>query len=288
MFMLGLAFQSGAIPLARGAIEKAIELNGVDVAMNKAAFAWGRRASIEPATVAAIAASRSGRSGDQPVRTLDELVARRVGFLTAYQDAAYAARYRRGVERIREAEARLVAGRDDLAQVVAVNLFKLMAIKDEYEVARLFTDGSFERQLRGDYASWERLEFHLAPPIFAKREPATGRLKKKTYGPRMMTAFRLLARLKALRGSWLDPFGYSAERRKERRLLAAYEAELDEIFERLNTDNHAAAVALASYPEKIRGFGHVKEEAARRAEAEAAIRRDAFLAGRTKIAVAAE
>ena len=182
----------------------------------------------------------------------------------------------------------MAPGRDELAETVAVSLFKLMAIKDEYEVARLFTDGSFERQLRGEFSGWGRLEFHLAPPLFAKRDPATGRLRKQTYGPWMMKAFRLLAAGKRLRGSWLDPFGRSAERRMERRLLAEYFAALDEIVTRLTPANHADAIALAAYPEKIRGYGHVKEEAVQRAEAEATVRREAFLSSRPRIAVAAE
>ena len=189
---------------------------------------------------------------------------------------------------VREAEQRVAPGRDELAETVAVSLFKLMAIKDEYEVARLFTDGSFERQLRGEFSGWKRLEFHLAPPLFAKRDPTTGRLRKQAYGPWMMKAFRLLAMARRLRGSWLDPFGRSAERRMERRLLADYFAALDDIVARLLPANHADAVALAAYPEKMRGFGHVKAEAVQRAEAEATVRREAFRSSRPRIAVAAE
>jgi indolepyruvate ferredoxin oxidoreductase len=287
MFMLGFAWQAGAVPIGRAAIERAIELNGVDIAMNKAGFAWGRRAAVEPEAVAAMAAKRGGGRPVPEPRTLDELVARRVAFLTAYQNAAYGERYRKRVAEIRAAEARLSGG-EELAHAVAVNLFKLMAIKDEYEVARLYTDGSFLRQLGGTFASWKSLEFHLAPPILGQRDQATGHLRKTTFGPWMMTGFRLLAKMKGLRGTALDIFGRSEERKMERRLLAEYEANLATILESLTSANLPLAVALASYPEKIRGYGHVREANARIGEAEAAQRREAFLAGRPVTAVAAE
>jgi indolepyruvate ferredoxin oxidoreductase len=189
---------------------------------------------------------------------LDDLVARRAEFLTAYQDEAYARRYRERVARVREAEARRVPGRTDLAEAVARNLFKLMAIKDEYEVARLWTDGSFQRQLEREFERWDALEVHLAPPLLAD-EDAKGHLKKRRYGPWMLRAMRLLAGLKRLRGTVLDPFGRTAERRMERRLLAEYDALLDELVERLDAHNHGTALELARIPEQIRGFGHVKE-----------------------------
>ena len=192
------------------------------------------------------------------------------------------------VQRVREAEQRVAPGRDELAETVAVSLFKLMAIKDEYEVARLFTDGSFERQLRGEFSGWKRLEFHLAPPLFAKRDPTTGRLRKQTYGPWMMKAFRLLAMARRLRGSWLDPFGRSAERRMERRLLADYFAALDDIVARLRRPITRTPSRSRPTPRRSAGFGHVKAEAVQRAEAEATVRREAFLSSRPRIAVAAE
>ncbi|HMN84866.1 MAG TPA: 2-oxoacid:acceptor oxidoreductase family protein, partial [Bauldia sp.] len=174
LFMLGLAWQSGAIPLSSAAIERAIELNGVDVEMNRKAFAWGRRAAFEPEKVLAAAEAVRGRPRRSPALGLDEQVARRVAFLTAYADAAYAARYADAVKRIRDTEARVAPGRVGLAEAVAQSLFRLMAIKDEYEVARLMTDGSFERELRTEYDGWERIEYHLAPPLFAKVDPSTG------------------------------------------------------------------------------------------------------------------
>jgi len=288
MFMLGLALQSGAIPLSPAAIGRAIELNGVDVAMNKAALAWGRRAALEPDVVAAIAERLSGQPARAEWQSLEMLVERRATFLTAYQNAAYARRYAAVVERVRDAERSAAPGRDDLAGAVARNLFKLMAVKDEYEVARLFADISFDRQLRRAFASWDRLEFHLAPPLFAKRDPETGELMKSNYGPWMRGALRLLARFKGLRGTPFDPFRYSADRRLEKRLLADYEQTLGQIVERLSAANHDAAVALAQYPEKIRGYGHVKAVAAARVALDAESRREAFRAAQAVPAEAAE
>ncbi|HET7716376.1 MAG TPA: DUF6537 domain-containing protein, partial [Bauldia sp.] len=287
MFMLGLAWQSGAIPVTAAAIERAIELNGVDVDMNKAAFAWGRRAAVEPDKVAAAARRRSGREEAAP-ETVDALVERRARFLAAYQDEAYARRYSAAVNRIREAEQRIAPGSDALARAVAVNLFRLMAIKDEYEVARLYADGSFETQLRREFASWGKLEFHLAPPILARLDPATGRPAKARYGSWMRRGFRVLSAMRRLRGTVLDPFRHSADRKLERRLLADYEETLSLIAIHLRADNHLAAAALAEYPEKIRGYGPIKAESAAKATALATEREGAFLAGAPRLAEAAE
>jgi indolepyruvate ferredoxin oxidoreductase len=171
------------------------------------------------------------------------------------------------VEAIAAAERRVAPGEQALATEVAHALFKLMAIKDEYEVARLFADGSFKRQLNQEFSAWEKLEFHLAPPILGRRDKR-GHLRKQSFGPWMMRVFHLLAGMRFLRGSLLDPFAYIAERRWERRLLKDYEAALDLIAERLSPANLSIAVALAGYPRKIRGYGHVKEAQARPALAE--------------------
>ena len=180
-------------------------------------------------------------------------------FLTAYQDGAYAARYRALVEKAKAAEAAQAPGRCGLAEAVARYLFKLMAYKDEYEVARLYTDGTFEKQIRNEVGGENlKLEFHLAPPLLARRDPATGMPRKMHFGPWMMSAFKLLARMKFLRGTAFDIFGYSEERKTERKLVADYEALLDEVLGKLNADNHPLAVGLAAIPEKIRGYGHVK------------------------------
>jgi indolepyruvate ferredoxin oxidoreductase len=289
MLMLGFAWQSGAIPLTRAAIERAIELNGVDVAENKAAFAWGRRAASEPADVAAIAARGRGPRGDPLIASsLDDKIARRIAFLTAYQDSAYAVRYAEIVARVCEAERRVALEKTALGEAVAVNLFKLMAIKDEYEVARLFTDGSFRRQLWREFSSWGKLEFHLAPPLFAKRDPITGHLKKRTFGPWMMRVFGLLALAKGLRGTRFDIFGYATERKAERALVAEYQETIDVILANLSMERYELAVSLAEWPQLVRGFGHVKEAGIVRARIDAAVRRDAFLREAAGIAEAAE
>jgi indolepyruvate ferredoxin oxidoreductase len=265
MFMLGFGFQHGGLPLSAEAIEKAIDLNGQAVAMNIAAFRWGRRAAHEPDFVSDLVARSSGSSGSvQMGQTLDDIISRRVEFLTAYQNAAYARRYSERIAAIREVESRVRPGSTAVTEAAARNLFKLMAIKDEYEVARLYTDGSFMRQLREQFQDYDRLEFHLAPPILGRRD-ADGKPRKSSFGPWMMKGFRLLAALKGLRGSALDVFGYTAERRMERGLLAQYEGDLQLIANLLGQDNIEAATALASVPALVRGYGHVKQANAAKA-----------------------
>lgn len=191
-------------------------------------------------------------------QTLDDIIARRVEFLTAYQNAAYARRYSDRIAAMRAAEDRARPDSTAVTEAVARNLFKLMAIKDEYEVARLYTDGSFLKQLREQFQDYDRLEFHLAPPILGRRGK-DGRPRKSSFGPWMLKGFRLLAALKGLRGSALDPFGYSAERRMERELLAQYESDLQLIASSLSPETIEAAAALASVPALVRGYGHVKQ-----------------------------
>jgi indolepyruvate ferredoxin oxidoreductase len=258
LFMLGFAWQKGLVPIGREAIERAVELNGVSVAFNKQAFLWGRRAAHDLARVEMLAAP-SAPVAAMPETTLGGIVAKRKAFLTDFQDAAYSERYERLVREVDAAERTKTPGRDGLAKAVARYLFKLMAYKDEYEVARLYTDGSFARQIAREFEGDFKLKFHLAPPAAARRDEATGHLKKNVYGPWTMTAFRLLAGLKGLRGTWLDPFGRTAERRRERQLIQDYEATVAELTRRLDHDTHAIAVEIASIPEHIRGFGHVKE-----------------------------
>ncbi len=263
MFMTGYAWQRGFVPLPRAAIEQAIRLNGTAVELNLRAFAAGRRAAHDPASIAAAGGSLAEKSAP----TLEQIVERRAAFLTAYQNAAYAARYRARVAAARAAEANLAPSHAGLADAVAINLFKLMAYKDEYEVARLYTEGSFLRKLHEQFEGGFKLRFHLAPPLLAPRDPATGRLEKRRYGSWMFGAFKLLARLRFLRGTVFDPFGRTAERRMERQLIADYETLLDGIAAALAPANHGAAVALASVPEHIRGYGHVKDEAIKAARA---------------------
>jgi indolepyruvate ferredoxin oxidoreductase len=291
IFLVGYAYQIGAIPLSAAAIERAIELNGEAVAMNLAAFRWGRRAAADPATVEALIkpAPEAASDARHLSRSFEEMVERRVAFLTDYQDAAYAARYRTWVEKAKAVEAANAAGKCGLADAVARYLFKLMSYKDEYEVARLFTDGEFQKQVKAEVDGDDlRLRFHLAPPLFARIDKATGLPRKMTFGPWMMPVFRLLAKFKGLRGTAFDPFGYSVERRTERRLVADYEAMLDEVLAKLSPDNHHLAVGLAAIPEKIRGFGHVKLRHLQAAKAEEAALTEQFRAGGTPMLKAAE
>ncbi len=199
--------------------------------------------------------------------SLDEIIARRSAFLSAYQNRAYAERYEKQVAAIRTDEARVAPGSQRLTEAVARNLFRLMAIKDEYEVARLYTDGSFQKQLDAQFQSYEKLEFHLAPPALG-RTGSDGKPRKSSFGPWMMSGFRLLSRLKGLRGTAFDPFGRSAERRMERHLLARYQEDLALIRDTLTPERLDAACALASVPSLIKGFGHVKAANAEKADAE--------------------
>ncbi|GGF45619.1 indolepyruvate ferredoxin oxidoreductase [Aliidongia dinghuensis] len=271
LFMLGYAWQKGAVPLSAEAIDRAIELNGVAVEFNKKSFLWGRRAAVDLAAVEAAAAPPRPATGSRRrSESLDELIERRIADLTRYQNAAYAERYAALVRRVVQAEAERVPGRTGLGEAVARNLYKLMAYKDEYEVARLYTDGEFLQKLHERFEGDFTLQFHLAPPLLAERHSTTGHLMKKTYGPWMLKAFGLLAHFKGLRGTLWDPFGRSEERRAERRLIGEYVAVVEEILSRLGADNHGTALELARIPERIRGFGHVKEAnmaEAKRAEA---------------------
>ena len=271
MFMLGFAYQQGMLPLDAASLTRAIELNGEAVRMNLAAFDWGRRAAADPEAVARLVAPALKPTEDRMLSvSLDEMVARRVTFLTAYQNAAYGEQYRALVARVTEVEKRRAPGKSGLGEAVARYAFKLMAYKDEYEVARLYTDGSFARQVAAAFEGKLRFEFHLAPPLLGRKDAHTGEAKKTSFGPWMMTAFRMLAKLKGLRGTAFDIFGYSAERRTERALIGDYAALLAEVLETLTPDTHAVAVALASIPEKIRGYGHVKERHLKAAKLEEA------------------
>jgi len=284
LFLLGLAWQGGLVPLSLGAIDKAIELNGAAVEQNRKAFLWGRRAAHAPETVRHFAepASESETFPQHRFsRDLEETIGRRVETLTAYQDAAYAQRYRTLVKRVRSAEKALHS--TALTEAVARNYFKLLAIKDEYEVARLYTEPSFMQQLNETFEGDFKLRFHLAPPLLAKPDPVTGRIAKRSYGPWMMRAFKWLSRLKGLRGTPFDVFAYSAERRLERQLIADYEADLELILAQINGASLASAIELASLPEQIRGFGHVKAASVVQARARrAALRQRLPPAGRAQ------
>ncbi|MES1163048.1 MAG: DUF6537 domain-containing protein, partial [Rhizobacter sp.] len=264
--MLGYAWQKGKVPLSHAAMMRAIELNNVQVDNNKLAFEWGRRAAHDLAAVQAL--TKPEGSGTTPIPgsqvidfikktvNLDDMIKQRVEFLTAYQDADYAQQYKAYIEKVRGAEGPLNSKK--LSEAVARYLFKLMAYKDEYEVARLHSDPAFlakiAEQFEGDY----KLNYHLAPPLTAKKNDQ-GELIKSKFGPAMLTGFKWLARLKGLRGGGLDVFGRSEERRTERALITEYRTAIDEVLRTLNAGNLALAIEIARIPEEIRGYGHVKE-----------------------------
>tara|TARA_R110000772_G_scaffold236733_1_gene348517 strand:- start:74520 stop:78023 length:3504 start_codon:yes stop_codon:yes gene_type:complete len=257
LFLLGYAWQQGLVPVSAAALEEAIELNAVAVKFNKQAFLWGRRCADQPQQVLALVEELAPRAAPR-LEQVDEIAADRAARLTAYQDAAYAERYLQQVNSVRAADPRAEEP-GSLSAVVARALYKLMAYKDEYEVARLYSDGEFlhkvQQQFEGDF----ELRFNLAPPLFSKRDPSTGHLIKQEFGPWMLKAFGWLARLRRLRGTRLDIFGYTAERRQERADIDDYIALLAELCAGLNPDNYATAVALAALPSRLRGFGHVKD-----------------------------
>jgi indolepyruvate ferredoxin oxidoreductase len=254
--MLGYAWQKGRVPLSHAALMRAIELNGVQPDNNKAAFEWGRRCAHDLASVEALFKARQVIEFVKKP-SVDELVARRVDFLTGYQDAAYAQSYKAFVDKVRAAETPLNAG-SKLSDAVARYLFKLMAYKDEYEVARLHTAPAFTEKIAAMFEGDYKIVHHLAPPAIAKKN-AKGELVKQPFGPWMRSAFGLLARLKGLRGGALDFFGRSEERQTERALVAEYRACIDELLKTLSAANVAQAAEIARIPEEIRGYGHVKE-----------------------------
>jgi indolepyruvate ferredoxin oxidoreductase len=268
LFMLGYAYQRGAVPLSADALERAIALNSVAVEFNQRAFRWGRRAVVDPTLVEVRATPQDAVPETHHLsETIEQVIERRKAFLTDYQDAGYATRYATLVARIRDAEAANRPGETLLTDTAARALFKLMAYKDEYEVARLYAQTDFLKRVADRFDGPYQLHFHLAPPLLGDRDPQTGRLRKRAFGPWMLPVFRVLARLRRLRGTPFDIFGRSDERRTERRLISEYEAILNEIAAHLSPANHAAAVELADLPLEILGFGHVKEANRTRAKA---------------------
>ena len=268
LFMVGFAYQRGLIPLNATSIEEAIRLNNVAVEFNLQAFSLGRLAAHDIVKAEKLAAPflTQNQSEPQTSENTQALVERRATFLSQYQDIAYANRYRAFVQKVRVTESAVFAGNTKLTEAVARNLFKLMAYKDEYEVARLYTNGEFQeklsRQFEGDYS----LKFHLAPPLFAKRDPQTGHLKKREYGPWILPALRLVAKGKGLRNTPFDLFGYTEERRWERQLIEDYQKTIVNLLDRLTQTNHRTAVSIAEIPDMIKGFGHVKSNNIKRAQ----------------------
>ncbi len=260
MMMMGYAYQKGLLPLQAASIEQAIEINGVAIKMNTQAFQLGRLAAADPARLAAMMKGHDEAAAPKTLdeMTLDEVIAHRSTFLTGYQNSRLAKRYRALVDKVRRQSAAEFG--DGLARAVAVNYAKLLAYKDEYEVARLFTDGRFEKQLKDQFDGDYTFSFHLAPPLLPSENDHLGRPKKKTFGPWMMKAFRVLAALRFVRGTPLDLFGRSAERRMERDLIAGYEKDVAFVLEKLSPENIDTAVELLSLPDRIRGYGPVKDK----------------------------
>ena len=256
LFLLGFAYQKGCIPVSAGSLLKAIEINGVSVQANQSAFEWGRRAALDLAAVVREATPAQPVQLQRP-QTLEALVADRTAFLTAYQNTDYAKQYAGFVERVQQADASC-GGRGALAKAVATSLFKLMAYKDEYEVARLYTDGRFREKLAQEFEGEANLRFHLAPPILGKRD-AHGQPLKQAFGSWVFQVFRVLAALRPLRGTRLDVFGMTAERREERQLIVDYRQTMESVIGQLTPERLDTAVAMARVPEHIRGFGHVKQ-----------------------------
>ncbi|MGA8259655.1 MAG: indolepyruvate ferredoxin oxidoreductase family protein [Arenicellales bacterium] len=267
MFVLGCAYQMGRLPLHHDALHRAIDLNGQAVEMNKRAFSLGRLYAIDPGKVQALAYP-AATGPKQPPRTLDEITTHRAERLRAYQDGAYAERYLETVRSVRAVESAKARGFDGLSLAAARNLYSVMAYKDEYEVARLFTSGDFRARMAETFEGDYRIEFNLAPPLLAQRDHRTGRPRKIRLGRWMMGVFRILAAMRGLRGTAFDVFGYSRERRMERQMLADYFADIDLVIRHLDPQNHKVAEDLLRWPESVRGFGEVKlaalEDALRR------------------------
>jgi indolepyruvate ferredoxin oxidoreductase len=256
------------VPVSREALMRSIELNGVAIRDNQLAFEWGRRAAWDPEGTERLAAGAEILPASRRLsKGLAEVVERRREFLVAYQDEGYAQRYVELVDRVRSVEARAVPGSTRLAESVARNAFRLLACKDEYEVARLFGDPAFRRALKSGFEGDFRLCLHLAIPMFSRPDPATGEARKRSFGPWILPAMGVVAKLKVLRGTSLDVFGRTQERRMERALSADYAHTVGLLLKDLRADNHELACEIANVPDSIRGFGPVKQRHAASARA---------------------
>ena len=265
----GYAWQRGWVPVGEAPLERAIELNGVAVEFNKNAFLLGRRFANQPELVESLLPQESSSTDTE--FTLDQVIEDRFQRLVAYQSAGYAQRYLDQIEKVRSVDRDPEAG-DSLTHTVAQQLFKLMAYKDEYEVARLHSDDAFLTKLDAQFTGNYSIRFHLAPPLLSKANPNTGKVKKYEFGPWLMPVFRILAKLKWLRGTRWDVFALTSERRQEREDLVRYQVDLAEVCDRLAPDNYRAAQQLMNLPEKLRGYGHVKSR-----------NREALLAARSQL-----
>ena len=262
---MGVASQKGLLPVSATAVERAIELNVVALEQNRTAFRWGRQAALDPELVERFAGPAPTL---QPMaENLDEVISCRERFLESYQNAKYASRYRALVERVKEVERRIQPGSTVLADTVARSYFKLLAYKDEYEVARLHAKTTFLNDAMSKFAGKAKLKFYLSPPLIARLDPETGRPRKYEFGGWILPVFRALASLRFLRGTPIDPFGYSAERRAERRLIVDFESLLARILEEVDPSRLELALELTRLPQSIRGYGPVKQAAMQSVEA---------------------
>lgn len=260
LFMVGYAWQKGLIPLLEQSILSAIELNGTAIEANHKSFKWGRFAAYDLSAVEkTITCSDDALPDHQRLSSsLEEIIERRIKYLTSYQNEGYAQRYKALVDKVRSTEATLGEKKTKLTEAVARYYFKLLAYKDEYEVARLFTDTDFLKRVQEKFEGDFKISFNLAPPIIESKSD-NGLPIKHTYGPWMLTAFKLLAKLKGLRGTWLDIFGYMDERKEERKLITDYEKTIERLLRNLREENYLTAIAIASLPEEIRGYGYIKK-----------------------------
>ena len=254
-FMVGFAFQQGLVPLSAKAIHKALELNGVQVEFNQKAFEWGRLAASDPTQTAKLA--NLNKLNHQPLTSIKEILAHRYQDLVKYQDRDYANQYKSVVDRVIIYEAKLGDDRR-LSVSVAKTLYRLMAIKDEYEVARLYTDGRFIQKLKDAFVDPKKLRIYLAPPLLARPDKLTGEPNKMQFGAWILTSFKLIKRMKFLRGTRLDLFGYTAERRIERKLRDDFIDQLDLLLPQLKSGNKELAIEIIELVNSVRGFGHVK------------------------------
>jgi indolepyruvate ferredoxin oxidoreductase len=261
IYLAGFAYQKGMIPISSEAICRAIELNGAAVEENLNAFKLGRLSAHDPAAI------QLKHHDWQPLTALEDIISDRRRFLTEYQDIAYADRYEALVRKVQDAE--LLRGEDDsLTRAVAHNYFRVLAYKDEYEVARLYTDGKFQARLQQQFEGNYKLRFHLAPPVIAPKDKHTGLPKKLTFGGWMLPVFKQLARFRFLRGTRLDPFAYSPDRKLERQLIADYEQTVASLVPHLGEADLETAETLLRLPERIRGFGYIKKRNADLAQTE--------------------
>ncbi|NQV56288.1 MAG: 2-oxoacid:acceptor oxidoreductase family protein [Rhodospirillales bacterium] len=267
IFLMGYAYQKGLLPISASSIIAAIQLNGVAAEENIRAFAWGRVAAADPQRIHQLTGEEEEPGGEEAA-DLDTFAAANAENLTRYQNRAYGQRYLGRIERLRNAEEIATPSREDLSLAAARNLYRLMAYKDEYEVARLFSDGAFRRKLEAQFSGAYQLRYHLAPPVLAATDPVSGAPRKREFGPWMGAAFHILAQFKYLRGTFIDPFGAHQDRRQERRIRDHFESLLDHITENLKPGNYEAALALVSNADQIRGFGHIKRAAILAAEAD--------------------